>query len=157
MPCACQHFTASKNAYIDWSVRSEMIRALRLAKLECTGLRAEGLKAAMRSELHSRTHPYLSVEHKYSWGPEHMDVPERPKVGFRKSCAWLRWWSSVPINCSEISLSDSLLGKMKFVLGNTHRKVHVFSSAKNNIYFINFGRELSQSKSINLSEIFEIA
>ena len=46
----------------------------------------------------------------------------------------------------------------RFIFGLTsHRKVHVFSSAKNNIYFINFGRELSKSKSINLSEIFEIA
>ena len=39
----------------------------------------------------------------------------------------------------------------------THRKVHVFNSAKNNIYFINFGGEIGQSKSINLSEDFRIA
>ena len=39
----------------------------------------------------------------------------------------------------------------------THRKVHVFSSAKNNIYLINFGGEIGQSKSINLSENFRIA
>ena len=38
-----------------------------------------------------------------------------------------------------------------------HRKVHVFSSAKNNIYFINFGGEISQPKSNNLSENFRIA
>ena len=39
----------------------------------------------------------------------------------------------------------------------SHRKVHVFSSAKNNIYLINFGGEIGQSKSINLSENFRIA
>ena len=39
----------------------------------------------------------------------------------------------------------------------THRKVHVSSSAKNNIYLINFGEEIGQSKSINLSENFRIA
>ena len=48
-------------------------------------------------------------------------------------------------------------GSKNLASKHPHRKVHVFSSAKNNIYFINFGRELSKSKSINLSEIFEIA
>ena len=38
----------------------------------------------------------------------------------------------------------------------SHRKVHVFSSAKNNIYFINFDGKIGQSESINLSENFRI-
>jgi hypothetical protein len=39
----------------------------------------------------------------------------------------------------------------------THRKVHVFNSAKNNTYFINFGGEIGQAKSIDLGENFRIA
>ena len=38
-----------------------------------------------------------------------------------------------------------------------HQKVHAFNSAKNNTYFINFGREIGQPKSVNLSENFRIA
>ena len=41
----------------------------------------------------------------------------------------------------------------------THRQkvqVHVFNSAKNNTYFINFSREIGQPKSVNLNENFRM-
>lgn len=45
----------------------------------------------MRSEPHSRTHLYLSMEHEYSWGPEHMDVPLMTRAsGGRDSARMLR-------------------------------------------------------------------
>ena len=53
--------------------------------------------------------------------------------------------------------SNKIAKILKIFEGIAHWKVHVFNSAKNNIYFINFNREIGESKSINLSKKFRIA
>ena len=53
--------------------------------------------------------------------------------------------------------SNKIAKILKKFEGIAHQKVHVFNSAKNNTYFINSGREIGQSKSIDLSENFRIA
>lgn len=89
--CKCLQF------YIDWSVRSEMPVVLPhlSAKKQHSGQEALSTEA-LRPEgiiLRSRTHPSwlsASTEHKYSGGPEHMDVR---RSGFRRDAAHgLRWW-----------------------------------------------------------------
>ena len=65
------------------------------------------------------------------------------------------WTSAVPLNSEvpSINVSPTLEDHTNLA----HWKVHVFNSAKNNTYFINFSREIGQSKSISLSENFRIA
>ena len=57
----------------------------------------------------------------------------------------------------KVSVKDFQDCTSQYCVDIAHRKVHVFYSAKNNTYFINFSGEIGQAKSINLSEILRIA